>query len=69
MIFGSKQNGLLKNDRFLDDAHQPDAVLRTGVLCGEASSKWLDKRAGEWLLFSHKLTRRGFSQKYPLYTA
>ena len=66
MTFGSKQNGLPQNDRFLDDAHRSDTALRTGVLCREAGSKRLDKGAGEWLLFSHKLTRRGFSQKYPL---
>ena len=71
MTVASKQNSFLKTDRFLDDAHRPDAALRTGVLCGGASAKRLDGGAGEWLLFSHKLTRRGFSQKYPcwLYTS
>ncbi|MCB1764985.1 MAG: hypothetical protein KDJ22_02840 [Candidatus Competibacteraceae bacterium] len=46
MTFTSKQNGLLKNDRFLDDAHRPDAVLRTGVLYGGASAQRLDGESG-----------------------
>ena len=50
---------------FLDGTHRPDAALPAGVLCGGASAKRLDGETGEWLLFSHKLTRRGFSQKYP----
>jgi hypothetical protein len=66
MTVASKQNSLLKTDHFLDDTPRPDAALRTGILCGGAGAKRLDGGAGEWLLFSHKLTRRRLSQKYPI---